>query len=115
MVLQPVLVEKLWQDGPDFRLRLLALDPISLAVYTIPYRLAEKSMCLLVACHIEQSPGAPGKDHTMNVHFILNGKLKMVKRFTGGLLRQRRKNAFSSWLIRSARRFAQDLPARAIL
>src|SRR5437870_2131652 len=88
---------------------------MALAIDAIPDRLAEEAVRLLLARHVEQDPSAPGENDAMDVHFILDGELKMVKRFTRSLLGQGSKDLFRSRLIRCTRGLAQGFAIEAIV
>src|SRR5216683_7381600 len=87
---------------------------MALAIDAIPDRLAEDTVCLLLARHVEQNPSAPGENDAMDVHFILDGELKMVERFTRGLVDQSSKDLFRSRLIRCTRGLAQAFAIEAM-
>src|SRR5437773_12533893 len=87
---------------------------MALGVDTIPYRLAQERVGMLLAGHVEQGPGTPGENDTMAAHFVLDGELEMIECFARRLLRQSREDALGALLVGCARSLTQTFAAEPI-
>ncbi len=110
---QAVPLEQLRQQGPQLFLNLVfPLMEIALLIHAESHRLPEQGVGVLFTGEIEQGPGAPREDDSVNVDVILHHVLQVVVRLIERAVRERRERALGSSHVQSTRCLAQSFRSR---